>query len=217
MGGESIEDARDRLSVKFNILLAARLVKLLINAHSSRLNIHAEMRIGGGRSQQAQLFTVRGNRNAQTITSESFLEVSVGEPLQFIVTHQEPEPLYFLVLVVDLIDNPFPVFPHQFSAFTAADTLIAPNQPKPIPDPNARPLKADEPGFGEALIIASRSSLDQALRALRNEHTATTPVIEALIGDLSGVNLDVRSGGVCEFRIQAAEMAAMAIPFRVVE
>ena len=216
--GERVEEASDRLSTKFNALVAARLVKLLINAHSSRLDMRAEMRVGGVRSQLAQFFTVRGSRGTQQETTGSLLEVPVGRSLQFVVTHQEPEPIYVLVFIVDRTGDIFPVFPRQFLGITAADTLVAPNQSKLIPDPvDDPPLNVTETGFGEVLIIASRSPLTQAMRALSRDRTATTPVVDALMGDLSGVNLEVRSGGVREFRIQAAEMAAMAIPFRVVE
>jgi len=97
------------------------------------------------------------------------------------------------------------------------DTLIAPNQPKLVPDPaKDPPLNVTSAGFGEVLIIGSRAPLTQAIRALSRSRTATTPVVDALMGDLSGVQVGVRSGGDRELRIQATQMAAMTIPFRVV-
>lgn len=215
--GERVEEASDRLSTKFNALIAARLVKLLINANSSRLDIRAEMEVIGGDTRLAQFFTVRGSQASQSTTPGNLLEVPRGRSLQFTITHAGPDSLYLLVFIVDRTGEIFPVFPRQFLGITAADTLIAPNRPKLIPDPVADPrLNVTAPGFGEVLIVASRSPLLQAMRALSNERTATTPVVDALMGDLSGVNLDVRSGGTNEFRITATEMAAMSIPFRVV-
>lgn len=206
----------DRLSTKFNALLSARLIKLLVNANSSRLNIQAEIQVLGGRSQLAQFFTARGSQTPQT-TPGNLLEIPIGRSIQFVVTHQEPSPMHMLVFVVDRTGDILPVFPRRFLGVTAADTLIPPNQPKQIPDPtNDPPLDAEEAGFGEALIIASRSPLDQAIRALRSDRTATVPVVEALLGDLSGVEVGRRSASHSGFHITAADMATLSIPFRVV-
>lgn len=216
--GEGLEEAFDRLSTKFNALVAARLVKLLVNANSSQLAIQAEMVVVGGRTQQAQYFTVRGSREKQTATPGNLLEVPVGRSLQFTITHQEPDPIHLIVFIVDREGAIFPVFPRQFLGIQPEDTLIAPNQPKLVPDPvKDPPLNVKSAGFGEVLIIGSRAPLTQAIRALSSSRTATTPVVDALMGDLSGVQVDVRSGGEREFRIQATQMAAMTIPFRVVE
>lgn len=216
--GESIEEASDRLATKFNSLIAARLLKLLINANSARLNINAKMEVVGERSSHlAQFFTVRGSQNEQQSSSVGLLEVPMGKAIQFTVTHQEPNPIYLLVLIVDRTGDIFPVFPRRLLGITAEVTMIEPNQPKLVPDPIADPpLNADELGFGEVLVIASRTPLNQAMQALSRDRRGTAPVIDALIGDLSGFRQDVRSGGNNEFRITATNMAAMSIPFRVV-
>jgi len=214
--GESVEEASDRLFTKFNALVAARLVKLLVNANSSQLAIQAEMAVVGVRAQQAQYFTVRESRERRIATPGSLLEVPVGRSLQFTITHQEPDPIHLIVFVVDREGTIFPVFPRQFLGIRPEDTLIAPNQPKLVPDPaKDPPLNVTSAGFGEVLIIGSRAPLTQAIRALSRSRTATTPVVDALMGDLSGVQVDVRSGGDRELRIQATQMAAMTIPFRV--
>lgn len=211
--GETVEDASDRLSTKFNALVAARLVKLLVNANSSRLDISARMEVVGGRSQLAQFFTVRGSQTNEESASSGLLEVPVGRSLQFIIQHNESRPIYALVFIVDRQGELFRVFPSKNFGFTTADTLIPPGEPRLIPE---RRLNVTEPGFGEALIIASHSPLTQALQALGNNRTANTPVVDALIGDLSGIGLDSRSGNSREFRIQVTQMATMSIPFRAV-
>lgn len=67
--GESVIQAVERLRAKFRSLLAARLVKLTLNADSSRMNVSAKMRIVDGTGKPldvvAQEFTVRGGSPLQ--------------------------------------------------------------------------------------------------------------------------------------------------------
>ena len=214
MAGETVEEASDRLATKFNALVAARLVKLLVNANSSRLDISAKMEAVGGRSQLAQFFTVRGSQTERASASEGLLEVPVGRSLQFTIQHNEPGAIYVLVFIVDREGELFRVFPSRDFGFSSADTLVVPGELKRIPE---RRLNVTEPGFGEALIIASHSPLTQAIRALGNNRAANTPVVDALIGDLSGVGLENRSGDSREFRIPVTQMATLSIPFRAVQ
>lgn len=217
--GESIAAASDRLSTRLNALVAARLMKLLINAKSSQLAIQAEMQVVDGESKQAQSFTVRRSRGSNVSIPESgnFLQIPIGKLLQLKVVHQEPALLYLIVLLADRTGKILPIFPRYFSSITPDDTMILPNEPKLIPEQtDSWKLQALQTGYVEALVIASRTPMLQAIQALRHERTATTSVIEALRNDLSGKN-GLRGRENRDFRIPVSSIAVMSIPFQIVE
>ncbi|MGK7872948.1 MAG: DUF4384 domain-containing protein [Xenococcaceae cyanobacterium] len=97
-----------------------------------------------------------------------------------------------------------------------------------VPDPNRDKYQAvtDEKGFAEVLIIASRSPMPRALKALetlaeeqrlqeRTPVLATAQAIGDLLDDLSQERGDSSpTGG--ERQILASEIAALSITFEVV-
>ncbi|MBD3886747.1 caspase family protein [Phormidium tenue FACHB-886] len=225
---ESVEQAIDRLSPKFAALVAARIVKLMLNGNSSRLSIEAAIE----REDQAavlvgQSFTVRGSVPASVLQSTS-RQINVGSPFRFRVVNRESQPLYVSILIIAPTGEISVLFPNQFTA--AEDTTqIAAGQTLLLPDADKNdPFKfvPETPGIGEALIIASRSPLRQALLALRTlaieqqlpeQRGFVAPSVEAigdLLSDLSGNRGN--SGAAVSAQLSVSEMAALSITFEVV-
>ena len=228
---ESVEQAIARLTPKLTSLVAARMIKLTLNANSSRLNIEAAMQLEGqSTSLIASAFTVRGGNAPAVAPAHSSPPIKVGDPLQFRITNRETTELYISILVIDSAGEITVLQPNQLSS--ADDTTrLGANQTLLIPDPakDSFQFAAESKGSGEALIIASRSPLRQALIALRNlavqqnldpsrGGTFVTPsagAIGDLLSDLSGD----RGGSVGASRnsiLQVNEIAALSITFEVV-
>ncbi|MCE2673343.1 MAG: hypothetical protein LW635_07000, partial [Microcystis sp. 53598_E5] len=101
ISGESVTDGVKRLQAKLKSLLAARLVKLTLNATSSRLSVAAAMEAVDGGQLVAESFTVRGaksgsfsqNRGVRGLTSNA-QKIKQGTQVQFLVQNNELVPLY---------------------------------------------------------------------------------------------------------------------------
>ncbi len=169
--GESVEDAIARLSAKITALVAARIVKLTLNANSSRLSLEASMQPEDqANSLIAEAFTVRGANQQKPPTERLSRQIRICTPFQFRVVNREPTELYLSILVIDPSGEIIVLFPNNW---TASDdvTRIEANQTLLIPDINRGDpfqMLTLSRGIGEALIIASRSPLRQALITLRN-------------------------------------------------
>lgn len=224
---ESVEDAIARLSSKLTALLAARIVKLTLNANSSRLNLEASMQREDMSSVIiGEAFTVRGSNRPPTEKPNDSRQLPVNTPFQFRIANQELCELYISILVVDPSGEITVLFPNQYGA--AADTTrIGANQTLTIPDlaRDSFQFATESKGIGEVLIIASRSPLRQALLALRNlaaeqqlpqRGAFVTPSVEAigdLLSDLSG---DRGGSAGSSPSLQVSEIAALSIAFEVV-
>lgn len=234
--GETVTAALTRLQAKLKSLLAARIVKLALNANSSRLNVTASMSPEGQTNQViAQIFTPRGSvdkQSAQTkptpVNIQNASKLPLGTPIQFRITNSEPQPLYVSVLVIDSTREITVVFPNQWAA--AADAAkVETNQTLLIPD-RAKgddfSLVIQEPkGTAEVLIITSRSPLKKALLTLqslaaergqqRGPIIPDEPVeaISALLDDLS-----TRSGNAeqQDRTLDTTQIAALSLTFEVV-
>jgi hypothetical protein len=212
-GNENIERALQRLNSKFRSLLAARLVKIILNPGSSRLNIKATMQIVGSKQEViAESFTPRSNRNLQktdihsNIKTESIKfiagvpQIPLGRKVQITITNQENKNLYISVLVIDSAGDMTIIFPNSWTA-NIDSTLIKVGQIIEIPQVGKDPFMLTvQPPLGntEVLIIASDSPLKEALKLLQNiaNNRGTrngpisisnnfTEVIDNLIGDVS--------------------------------
>ena len=227
--GERVEDAIARLSSKLTALVAARIIKLTLNANSSRLNLEASMqREDTASAIIGKAFTVRGSHRPSTETPNDSRQLPVNTPFQFRIANQESSDLYISILVVDPSGEITVLFPNQYGA--AADTTrIGAKQTLTVPDPakDSFQFATESQGVGEALIIASRSPLRQALLALRNlaaeqqlpqRGAFVTPSVEAigdLLSDLSGDRGNNTSTGNSPI-LRTSEIAALSITFAVV-
>lgn len=184
--GETAERAIARLKPKIKSLLAARIVKLTLNADSSRLKIGVNMRYSSlGQSGQliGKTFTPRGceepgrclplggrGQPGAVLTQQ----VPLGSSLQFEVINAEQIPLYIGILLVDPFQGIVVLFPNDLQkvSSTAQDEsiVIKPGQTLQIPDPSKKEfqLVPEVVGVGEVLVIASKEPLRKALLRLQS-------------------------------------------------
>lgn len=169
--GESVEDAIARLAAKLTALVAARIVKLTLNANSSRLSLEASMQPEDQTNRLiAEAFTPRGASQPKPSTQTLSHQIPLCTPFQFQVVNREPTELYLSILVIDPSGEIIVLFPNNWTASEDV-TRIAANQTLLIPDADRGDpfqMLTLSKGIGEALIIASRAPLRQALITLRN-------------------------------------------------
>jgi hypothetical protein len=188
--GESVTQAVERLRAKFRSLLAARLVKLTLNADSSRMNVSAKMRIVDGTGKPldvvAQEFTVRGGNPLQktegvnqtttvipagAVTFENGIpQLPIGTRVQLEVENREKGDLYVTVLVISPEGDMFVIFPNTWTETTQA-AIIQAGQTRKIPDPAQQDqfkITVGKPlGTAEVLVIASATPIREALKVLQ--------------------------------------------------
>jgi hypothetical protein len=189
--GESVTQAVDRLRAKFRSLLAARLVKLTLNADSSRMNVSARMKIVDGQTGKpldvvAQEFTVRGGSPLQktegmnqtpavipagAVTFENGIpRLPLATRVQLEVENREKGDLYVTVLVISPEGDMFVIFPNSWTESTQA-AIIQAGQTRKIPDPaqgDQFKINVGKPlGTAEVLVIASATPIREALKVLK--------------------------------------------------
>ncbi|MBO0349114.1 caspase family protein [Phormidium pseudopriestleyi FRX01] len=235
--GESVVQGCDRLKSKFRALLAARLVKLTLNAESSRLNVSLGLKMLQGSQAQfaASAFTTRGGSGGTTEVVTTNLgggipRIPVGVEVQCEVRNGESRDLYVTLLVITTTGELVVVFPNSWTAgvdaalVKAGETRLIPESGDPFKLTISPPL-----GTAEILAIASLSPLRTSLQQLQQIAAArgtrdgvlglaeeSVSAVENLWGDLNQsrsipASFDPRS------RVaQTEEMAALSITFQVV-
>ena len=178
--GETIGNALSRLKSKFRSLLAARILKLTLNADSSRLNVSAFLNVDNQKTLTAQSFKFRGiakvpEINAKTLDNPNLnykngiLQIPFHTSVQFQVQNQEPHDLYITVLIINPQGKIDILFPFDWSA-PENTSLIKANDTIQIPNPEIHDweIKITEPlGLSEALVVASKSPLRNHLQSLQ--------------------------------------------------
>lgn len=245
---EAIAMAVTRLRPKLQSLLAARIVKTTLNSNSSRLNVVASMQPEGRASVIATAFTVRGSIDQgtpinQTVPtgSANSQRLPLGTAVQIVVTNNEKTDLYLSVLVIDPTGEISAIFPNRWTAGDQV-TLVGAGQTLKIPDPAKDGFKlVTQPpkGVAEVLILASRTPLSKALKALqsvaasrgnqmRGPVTLTTSAqsnepVEVANKFLDDLNEGTRGGGSSsgssssnERSIDTSQLAALSITFEVI-
>lgn len=225
---ESIEMAIARLQPKLTALVAARLVRLTLNATSSQVNLKTTMQIQGrADALVGEAFTVRGgNQPEPTPNRNGIQKLPRGSLFQFELTNNELQDLYICILFVSSGGEMAVLFPNPY----IQDSFVVPaGRSRLVPDPNQGDnfeFYTDESGTGEALIIASRSPLRQAvqrLSTLADEQNAlakrsfvipTDDAIASLLGDLSSTRGGTSSQAT-NAEIRTSEVAALSISFEV--
>ena len=177
---ESIDAAIDRLIPKLKALLAGRVVKLALNANSSRLKVSATMELlDNEQTLVAENLTLRGDevdpvcssrdRDALSLPSN---RLSLDERFQFTITNYESRVLYCTILVLDTAGEITVLFPNQFQSNEQNRLLeltsLYPGKCRIIPDSSDEfNLRAKETGVGEVLIITSLNPLTQGVLKLK--------------------------------------------------
>jgi hypothetical protein len=196
----------------------------------------------------ASSFTVRGSLDRGTLINQtiptgsaSSQRLPLGTPVQIVVTNNEKTELYLSVLVIDPTGEISAIFPNQWTAGDRV-TLVSAGQTLKIPDPNTDSfsLVTQPPkGVAEVLILASRTPLSKALKALqavaasrdnqiRGPVTLTTSgqsnepveVVNNFLDDLNeGTRGSASSSGSSsdnEHSIDTSQLAALSITFEVI-
>lgn len=198
---ETVTDAVNRLRTKFKSLLAARIIKLALNANSSRLNISAAVQIvdqeGVAKEMLANTFTPRGggnlsipglDRSLNNFTGEQ--QIEIGKRIQILVQNNETQNIYVSILLISPDGSIDVLFPLELSA-NVDEALVKPGDTLKVPEVDRERflLKVTEPlGIAEALIVASFSPLRSALKSLKQvalrgaEVRGESPDIEELRG-----------------------------------
>lgn len=177
---ETISNALSRLKSKFSSLLAARILKLTLNANSSRLKVSASLNIDNQETLTAQTLPSRTTTKVSEIDADTLdnpnlsykngiLQIPFKTSVQFQIKNQEPHDLYITVLIINPQGKINVLFPFDWSAPENA-TLVKANETIQLPNPEVHDwnIKIIEPlGLSEALVVASKSPLRKSLQSLQ--------------------------------------------------
>lgn len=231
--GETVKAAISRLQSQLKSLLAARIVKMTLNAESSRLNLGVTMTLESQPNKLiGEVFTVRSCRELDGCDkgSRGSKALPVKSNFQFQVTNREKIPLYLGILLIDA-EGINVLFPNEFQRSgedAKKATLIQPNQTLLIPDHNKDEfvLATEEAGRGEVLVIASQKPLTESflrLQSIAKKRGARRGVLGVRGDDAIAVVNDMisdisRGIAVVKARqkLPVAELAALALNFEVI-
>ncbi|PSB15845.1 peptidase C14, caspase catalytic subunit p20 [Phormidesmis priestleyi ULC007] len=213
--GESVAQALEqRLQPKFKFLLAGRLLKLMLNPTSTRLNVKAAVRIAGAREFAAQVVAVRGGQTAPLGVGQSAKQIRVNEKIQIVVENNEAKDLDCAIVFLSADGE---VQPLPFTSIVPAKTAIE------IPGNRTTVTVTPPLGMSEVMVVFSTTSLEQAITQLQ--------VLSETRGDdragqaISTVNtlLDELVGGgrrgssqTQEQRLDSQQMAALSVTFEII-
>jgi hypothetical protein len=222
--GETVTKAVERLESKLKAFLAARIIKMTLNAKASELDMEVSMNLVEQPNQPlARTSTGRARNNRRESGQSYSKKLPLNQLFQFRVTNRENSALYFTTLLIDSTGGLVVVFPYQWPA-SQESMRLEPNQTLLIGDPKQLQLKAIQKGTGEALVIASRSPLKNAAKTLavlatelkRSEGPMELREPVDVIGDLLDDLRSDRGGLGVEARpVSASEMATLSITFEV--
>jgi hypothetical protein len=172
----------NRLRSKFTLLLAGKMLKALLNPHSSQLAVDADVSpVLNGRGGQpiAAIGTSRGRqpggsarangrRSALIADLPSSQQVEPGTTIEINVANREEDPIYIAILAIASDGQMIALFPTDWTAPGDA-ALVAAGETLTIPRPDsdfAFQVKGPS-GIVEVLVLASRVSLRNALKGLQ--------------------------------------------------
>ena len=242
---ETISNALSRLKSKFRSLLAARILKLTLNANSSRLNVSASLNVDNQKTLTAQTFPSRTTTKVSEIDANTLnnpnlkykngiLQIPFNTSVQFQVKNQETDDLYISVLVINPQGKIDFIFPNSSSA-DESYTLVKAGKTIQIPNPESDDwqIKIIEPlGLSEVLVVASKSPLRKSLQNLqtiaqtqekRNSSVDiednSTNTISLLLEDIDSSSLEENRGITSrkQVRVDNTQIAAMSITYEAVK
>ncbi|MFK8186207.1 MAG: caspase family protein [Phormidesmis sp.] len=240
---ETVEAAINRLSSRFKMLLAGRILKYVLNTDTSDIKLEAKVETISGRGGRGQ-FGSRGGAEAGLATqtlSVNAQQLNAGTEIQLLLKNNEARALYVAVLVVDSEGNLVILHPLTGDA-AEADALVPSGETLIVPPPNPNPAPDDfrftvrgPAGFFELLAIASTEPLRDALKALEQvantrggggnspyalEGDEAVNVIGALLGDFdrsSRAGIETSSYQGTQRGVDTTKLAAISAIFEVVE
>jgi hypothetical protein len=160
-----------------------------------------------------QAFTIRGSTAAEPKSDRS---IPLGSAFQFQVTNSGTEDLYLAIMVIDSSGDITNLYP---APSALEDSIkVAAGMSKLIPDPvtDTFVYKVTAKGIGEALVVASKSPLRNAIKIIseRSEVPALESV-DALLTDLTDTKSS-RTKQTQSKQVYTSEIAALSITFQVV-
>jgi len=243
IANEPVAAGITRLTSKFKSLLAAHLVKLIVNPGSSQLNVIASMILPDRNNDvAASIFPVRGgidkgeSENAAPQIPKTAQTLPVGTRLQFQVTNREDKALHVSILVIDPEGDMTVIFPNTWVTSEEATRVKAGETLRiPVIGKDLFKLTVQPPlGTVEVLVIASEPPLGESLKAMQSianrgrqerglpmtlERDDVNVVIDSLFSDIDrgtrgGIKVEVDE----RVRgVDAKKLAAMSITFESVD
>jgi hypothetical protein len=219
--GESIKAASDRLIPKLQALLAARLMKLTLNARQSQLLFAATMQIedksyrnfGQGDRLVGKAFTIRSNSDEEPKRDRT---IPIDSLFQFQVTNAGTEDLYLAIMVIDSSGDMKALYPVQSAVEETLKLKAGISKLIPDPDVDNFQYRVTEKGVGEALIVASKSPLGNAIKiASERSGVSVLESVDALLTDLTDTKSS-RTKQTQGKQVYTSEIAALSITFQVV-
>jgi hypothetical protein len=111
--GETVTKAVERLESKLKALLAARILKMTLNANASELDVEASMNLVEQPNQPlARTSTGRARNNRRELGQSYSKKLPLNQLFQFRVTNRENSALYFTTLLIDSTGGLVVVFPY---------------------------------------------------------------------------------------------------------
>jgi hypothetical protein len=212
--GESMQVALEqRLKPKFKFLLAGRLLKLMLNPISTRLNVKAAVKVAGSQEFAAQVVAVRGGQAAPLVVGASARQIRVGEKIQIVVENNEAEDLHCAIvfLSADGEVQPLPL-----------TSIVPEGRAIMIPGKQAKVTVMPPMGIAEVMVVFSTTSLDQAIEQLkilsemRGKDRAQQAIssVDTLLNDLTGTRTNSQ---LKERLLSTDQMAALSVTFEIIE
>jgi hypothetical protein len=202
---ETISDAIARLTPKLRSLLAARILRLMLNAESSKLKVSAAIQSGDS-TLVGQAFTIRGGSTRSSIQPAPTL--TIGQGFRVIVQNQDVRDLYVAIVLASpegelLIASP--------QTDDSAAGLLEARQEMQIEVERITPPA----GVGEVLVIASTTPLKAALRTLRliTSNDRTSEVMTDLLDGLDTTRSHSTSG---VSQVRTSDIAALSMTFDII-
>ncbi|MEQ9234166.1 caspase family protein [Coleofasciculus sp. E2-BRE-01] len=219
--GETVTGAIERLEPKLKSFLATYIIKKTLNARASQLNVEVSMHL----VEEPERVLARTTTGREQASQESVYPNRLPKKklFQFRVTNQESEPLYLTTLLIDSTGGLVVVFPYLYPTSNEGMRLD-PGRTLTIGDPKQLRLQARESGRAEALVIASRTPMERAVKTLvslaqelnRSEGALALREPVEVVGDLLADLSEERSIAVVRARhISTAEIATLSITFEV--
>ncbi|MBD2001428.1 caspase family protein [Leptolyngbya sp. FACHB-541] len=227
-GSESVEQAIARLQPKFKSLLVGRMLRLLLNPDTSRLNVDIsveQLSSEGTAERSVSRGTTRSGGASEiiipTLSGKAIEQIELNRQIQIRFQNKEQQDLYISLLVIDAEGTVEVLFPFNWDA-PEDDALVAAGRTIELPI-----LRATEPtGLTELILIASTHSLRRALRTMQRAAPRTRgfvpitepgEIMENLFADLSGTRSGTNAsseGAACS--MDTTQLAVVSLTYEVV-
>lgn len=224
---ESLDAATSRLRPIFKGLLIGRILRLLLNGNTSRLNIQLALKAtrSSGRGVQVLATTPRSRGEDALIPElqgDGIENIPLGTRLEITVTNNESQELYMSLIGINSHGAVNILSPYKYED-PEAESRVGAMEVYSFPR-----IRATEPvGLSELLVVASTSPLDKALKIIKrnvpSNNRSSIPVTEpnevmtALLTDLDSRRSAENSTINTASQIDTRQVAVVSLLYRVVK